>query len=82
VKVENKPWHTSKDDEPEGGLPLGLGQLAYRALRAARYTRLEQFTRVSEADLLKLHGVGPKAIRVIRSALQARGLSFTAPDKG
>ena len=65
---------------PENDLPPGLAQPALRALKAAGYTRLEQFTQISEADLLKLHGMGPKAIGLIRSALDARGLSFTNPD--
>jgi hypothetical protein len=38
--------------------------------------RLEQFTRVSEVELLELHGVGPKALERLRQALEARGLSF------
>lgn len=57
-------------------LPPGVSQPAQRALVAAGYTDLEELTQASEAELLKLHGMGPKAIRLIRSALQARGLSF------
>lgn len=57
-------------------LPPGLAQPAVRALIGAGYTRLEQLAKAREADLLKLHGMGPKAIEVIRSALEARGLSF------
>jgi hypothetical protein len=56
-------------DEPENGFPAGLAQPALRALSAAGYTRLEQFTSVTEADLLKLHGMGPKALGLIRGAL-------------
>jgi hypothetical protein len=62
--------------EPPNDVPAGLGQPAYRALAAASYTQLAQFTKITEADLLKLHGVGPKAVRIIREALQARGWSF------
>jgi len=69
-------------DEPENDLPPGLAQPALRALRAAGYTHLEQFTGITEAELLKLHGMGPKALGLIRSALQARGLSFANSDAG
>jgi DNA-directed RNA polymerase alpha subunit len=69
-------------DEPKNDFPPGLAQPALRALSAAGYTRLDQFTRVTEADLLKLHGMGPKALGLIRSALHARGLSFADSDKG
>jgi hypothetical protein len=49
---------------------------AQRALEGAGYTRLEQLTKVTEAELLKLHGMGPKAIRILREALAERGWSF------
>ena len=43
--------------------------------------RLEQLAEVSEAELKQLHGVGPKALEQLRSALSAKGLSF-ANEKG
>ena len=55
-------------------------QPALRALLAAGYTRLEQLTQVSEAELLQLHGMGPKAMRILRETLNERGWSF-APAK-
>ena len=61
-----------KRDEPEIDLPAGLSKPALRALSAAGYTRLDQFTAITEADLRKLHGVGPTAIELIRKALNAR----------
>lgn len=70
-----------KDRETGSDLPPGVGKPALRALTAAGYSDLEQFTKVKESDLQKLHGVGPKAIGVIRSALHARGLAFTESDR-
>ncbi|MDQ0059162.1 DNA-binding protein [Paenibacillus harenae] len=64
----NKP--TEQSDLPKISSP------ATRALTAAGYFRLQQFTKVTEADLLKLHGVGPKGIRILKEALKERGLSF------
>jgi hypothetical protein len=49
---------------------------ARRALLGAGYTRLEQLTEVSESEVIRLHGMGPKAMRVLRDALQERGLTF------
>ena len=57
-------------------LPGGLGAPAERAFAQAGYTRLEQFADVAEKDLLRLHGVGPRAIRVLRTALETHDLSF------
>ncbi|MBW7475855.1 DNA-binding protein [Paenibacillus oenotherae] len=60
---------------PESDLPK-ISNPATRALANAGYYRLEQFTAVTEADILKLHGVGPKGIRILNEALKERGLSF------
>ena len=49
---------------------------ATNALTNAGYYRLEQFTKVTEADILKLHGVGPKGVRILNEALREKGLSF------
>jgi hypothetical protein len=68
-------------DKSENDLPAGIGQPATRALAAAGYTNLDQLSSVTEAELLNLHGMGPKALGLIRSALQAKGLSFADADK-
>jgi predicted flap endonuclease-1-like 5' DNA nuclease len=47
-------------------LPAGIGAPAQRALAAAGYTSLEDLTAVREADLAALHGIGPKALGVLR----------------
>lgn len=72
---------TSRSSSPDSGsdLPVGIGRPATRAFALAGYTRLEHFTTVCEADLLRLHGVGPKALRVLRNALAERGLAFAPP---
>ena len=56
--------------------PTGLAQPARRALAQAGYQRLEQLTKVTERELAKLHGIGPNAIKQLRSALEVRGMSF------
>lgn len=66
---------------PNEGLPTGIGAPATRALHAAGYTTLIQLTQATEAELLALHGFGPKALRIIVAALQARGLSLAEPRR-
>jgi hypothetical protein len=63
-------------------LPAGLGAPARRALAQAGYSRLEQFSAVRESDLRELHGMGPKAIGLLRSAMAARGQSFAGEAQG
>ena len=53
-----------------------LSQPALRALANAGYTRLEQLAQTTEAELLALHGMGPKSMEPLRRALAERGLSF------
>ncbi len=67
-------------EQGESDLPK-LSAPAHRALAAAGYTRLEQLTSVSEAEIKKLHGIGPNALKQLRDALAAKGLSFAAAKK-
>jgi hypothetical protein len=39
-------------------------------------TTLEQVAAMSGSELLQLHGVGPKAVRILRDALRQRGLEL------
>ncbi len=57
-----------------------IGKVARRELASAGYKRLEQFTNVSEKALLNIHGVGPKAIRILREAMGMRGLLFARSE--
>jgi hypothetical protein len=66
-------------DYPSTDLPLTIGKVAMRELHLSGYSRLTQLTTVTERDLLKLHRIGPKAVRLLRVALEEQGLSF-APD--
>jgi hypothetical protein len=61
---------------PEAGLPRSIGAPATRALTAAGYTELSQLADVPAAELANLHGVGPKALRLLQEALHERGMSL------
>ncbi|MCI0610406.1 MAG: DUF1801 domain-containing protein [Anaerolineae bacterium] len=52
-----------------------------KGLKNAGYTKLKQLTKVTEAELLKIHGVGPKAVGMLREALKAKGISFATANK-
>lgn len=56
--------------------PHGIGKVARRELALNGYTRYEQLTQVSSAELLRIHGIGPKAIRILAEELATRGLAF------
>ena len=61
---------------PDSGLPPSIGAPATRALTAAGYSELSQLANVPAGELAKLHGVGPKALRLLQEALQAQGKSL------
>ncbi|WP_437809239.1 DNA-binding protein [Sorangium sp. So ce1078] len=63
-------------EQTEFALPKGIGKPATRALALVGVSRLDQVTRFSEAQLLALHGVGPKAVGVLKAALEAQGKSL------
>src|SRR5690606_882559 len=47
-----------------GDLPASIGRPATRALSEAGLTTLKQVATRTEAELLALHGVGPRAVRI------------------
>jgi hypothetical protein len=49
---------------------------AQRALQSVGIATLEQLTKITEAELLQLHGMGPNVLGKLRQALAERGLSF------
>ncbi len=61
--------------EQENDFPK-ISQPALRALHGSGCFRLEHLTRVSEEDLSELHGMGPKALKILRGALEEKGLAF------
>lgn len=49
---------------------------AQRALDSAGITTLEQLSTFKQSEIAKFHGMGPKAIGILREALAAKGLTF------
>ncbi|MCC7019053.1 MAG: hypothetical protein IT332_04830 [Ardenticatenales bacterium] len=60
--------------------PPGMSEPSLRALAGAGYTHLSQLTGATAKELLALHGMGPKGIRILGEALAAAGLSFAGAD--
>jgi predicted flap endonuclease-1-like 5' DNA nuclease len=61
-------------------LPLpAVGGPAARALEAQGVRTLDDVARWTRKELLALHGVGPKAVRILEEALEAQGMALTGP---
>ena len=59
-----------------GDLPKAIGGPATRALTHAGITTLAQVAGLTEAELRAMHGVGPKAVGILRRALGDNGQAF------
>jgi DNA-directed RNA polymerase alpha subunit len=68
---------TDRPPAPGTSLPPNLPAPAYRALVNAGYETLEQVTAATAAELLRLHGFGPKGLRLLRECLAQHGLKLT-----
>ncbi|HET9913715.1 MAG TPA: hypothetical protein VFQ13_17615 [Anaerolineales bacterium] len=66
--------------EQENNLPK-IGQPATQALASIGIQRLAQLTSFSEKEILQLHGMGPKALGILRQTLADKGLAFKS-EKG
>ncbi|MEU1840823.1 DNA-binding protein [Micromonospora chersina] len=62
--------------DPSLGTRPKIGAPATRALTNAGYTALSELAGVPRAELAKLHGMGPKALDIIQSALEEHDLSL------
>jgi predicted flap endonuclease-1-like 5' DNA nuclease len=62
-------------DQPRHDFPKTSAP-AERALLNAGITNLAQLATYSEKEIAALHGMGPKALRILSEALAAKGLSF------
>lgn len=60
--------------------PPKLSQPALRALANEGIKDLEQLANYTEAELKKLHGMGPNAMGKLKAALNEAGLQFKAAN--
>ena len=53
--------------------PKGVARPAQRALASVGVTSLDDLTRLTEAEVARLHGMGPKALGILKQALAEHG---------
>ncbi len=64
------------EKNPKNGFLSLLSAPARRALENNGITTIEQLSKYSEKDLLKLHGLGKSSIPKLRTELEEKGLTF------
>ncbi len=68
-------WKGAMKNRPVSDIPK-IGAPALRALDAAGITSLAQLQKFTSEEIANLHGVGPRAIRILHTALKAKKLAF------
>ena len=63
-------------------VPAHPNRPANGALLQAGVTTLSRVAEHTRGELLAMHGVGPKAIRILEAALEERGLAFADDRPG
>lgn len=62
--------------KPENGFLARLAAPARRALGALGISELEQLCAFSENQISSLHGIGPSALKTLKSAMRDQALNF------
>ncbi|EJV77321.1 MULTISPECIES: RNA polymerase alpha subunit C-terminal domain-containing protein [Bacillus] len=65
-----------KERKPKKGFLSLLSAPARRALEHHGIQTVEELSKYSEKEILKLHGMGPASLPKLRQALEESGLSF------
>ena len=58
------------EDKTTLEFPDEMGRVAIRALKESGIENPVEASKFSEKELLKIHGVGPKAIRILRQLFE------------
>ncbi|MCP1135197.1 RNA polymerase alpha subunit C-terminal domain-containing protein [Paenibacillus polysaccharolyticus] len=62
--------------KPKEGFMSLLSAPVRRALEAEDITTLPKLAEYTEKEILKLHGIGPSSMPILRKSLEEEGLSF------
>ncbi|MBW4890029.1 hypothetical protein KXQ82_09890 [Mucilaginibacter sp. HMF5004] len=62
-----------------GTLPFGkLSQPAQRALANAGIVLVDDLTKITEAELIKLHGIGKNGLQTLKTIMAEKDITFKA----
>lgn len=70
-----------QERKPKTGFLSKLSSPARRALEHEGIMTLEKLSSYSEKEILKLHGIGPSSIPILKTALAEARLAFKIVDK-
>lgn len=65
-----------KENKPESGFLSKLSSPARNALIHKEINTLQELSKFTEKEILKIHGIGPASLPTMRTSLEEEGLSF------
>ena len=75
-RAPDRLTRTPAEAGADSDLPRSLGRPATAALHSAGITTLTEVSSRAPAEIAALHGVGPRAVRLLEEALEAAGLAW------
>ena len=66
----------NKENKPKSGFLSKLSSPARNALLQEGIDTLHKLSQYTEKEILKLHGIGPASLPIMKSSLEEQGLSF------
>ena len=72
----HRQQRSDEDPADSSELTPRIGNVARTVLALNGYTRYDHLTGATARQLLGIHGIGPKAVRILAEELAARGLAF------
>jgi DNA-directed RNA polymerase alpha subunit len=66
----------NKENKPESGFLSKLSSPARNALVHEGIDTLEKLSKYTEKEILKIHGIGPASLPIMRTSLEEEGLAF------
>ncbi len=74
-------FKVNQQDEPVTDFLAGLSAPARRALQNNGIKTIKDLSKLTEAEVLQLHGIGKTAIPILQRALKEKGLNFRKEKK-
>lgn len=65
-----------RENKPESGFLLKLSSPARNALVHEGIDTLQKLSMHTEKEILKIHGIGPASLPIMKNLLEAEGLTF------
>lgn len=65
-----------KENKPKSGFLSKLSSPARNALIHEGIDTLQELSKYTEKEILKIHGIGPASLPALRTSLEEEGLSF------